>query len=229
MNIEEYGKKHIHFYIDDVPKMLTPYLKDKQKVLDLGCGDGNLLLSLRRRYPNSQLTGIDLSKARCEKLRSSKNNIRVICSDVTDIKSLKSNTFDIIISNQVIEHVTDDNKAVEEAYRLLKKKGVFYVSSVIKKKYGVYIYRVNGKFVLDPTHVREYKSKQSFLSLLINFRILGSKTSTIRYPLINLMLRLLKVKDSLFFVKYPVLTKLRVLRIIVPGWNLVEAVCQKNH
>lgn len=48
--------------------------------------------------------------------------------DVTEI-SLKKDIFDVVICNQVIEHVFDHQKVFNEAYRLLKPGGYFVVSS----------------------------------------------------------------------------------------------------
>ena len=54
---------------------------------------------------------------------------------------------------------------VNEIKRLSKSGGVIYVSSVIKKSWAIYKYKNNGKFVLDPTHEREYKNIDGFLNL----------------------------------------------------------------
>ena len=74
-------------------------------------------------------------------------------------KKSENEIFDVVISSQVIEHVSDDNELLKEIGRLLKSDGIAYISTVIKKWYGFYIYRNGGKFRLDPTHVKEYPSK----------------------------------------------------------------------
>ena len=51
-----------------------------------------------------------------------------ICSDIHNIKS-KSNYFDTVIATEVLEHVRDPKKAVNELYRVLKPKGVCILST----------------------------------------------------------------------------------------------------
>lgn len=50
--------------------------------------------------------------------------------DVIDIQKIKYETemFDIIICNHVLEHIPDDNAAINELYRVLNKGGIAYIS-----------------------------------------------------------------------------------------------------
>ena len=112
--------------------------------------------------------------------------------DVEKLDHIQDNTFDIAISSQVIEHVSNDVRMLKEVFRILKPNGYFYVSTVIKKWYGFWIYWKNG-FKLDPTHVREYGSSEEFLRLLkeSGFKIIKYKVYNVTYPLIDLMIRAL--------------------------------------
>jgi SAM-dependent methyltransferase len=47
---------------------------------------------------------------------------KIVKEDITNI-SFKNEYFDVIICNHVLEHVLDDNKAMLELYRVLKKDG----------------------------------------------------------------------------------------------------------
>ena len=46
-----------------------------------------------------------------------------IKADICDLP-IKDNTYDFILCNHVLEHVLDDNKAMSELYRVLKKDGI---------------------------------------------------------------------------------------------------------
>jgi len=46
-----------------------------------------------------------------------------IKADICDLP-IKENTYDFILCNHVLEHVLDDNKAMSELYRVLKKGGI---------------------------------------------------------------------------------------------------------
>lgn len=115
-----------------------------------------------------KIIGIDLSKERIKRLEYSCPFVKGLVSDVCNLAQIEDNSFDLVISSQVIEHV-DDTKILSNIYRIIKPRGYLYISTVIKKWYGCWIYWNNG-FKLDPTHVREYKSKEEFIDLLKNNR-----------------------------------------------------------
>jgi|TARA_B110000971_G_scaffold200715_1_gene218996 SAM-dependent methyltransferase len=59
-----------------------------------------------------------------------------IRADICDLP-IKDNTYDFILCNHVLEHILDDNKAISELYRVLKKDGVgiFQVPIDMKKEF----------------------------------------------------------------------------------------------
>ncbi|MBK9566010.1 MAG: class I SAM-dependent methyltransferase [Saprospiraceae bacterium] len=46
----------------------------------------------------------------------------VVQVDLMNLK-FKTNTFDLVICNHVLEHIDDDHKAIQEVYRVLKHNG----------------------------------------------------------------------------------------------------------
>ena len=167
-DFDKYSKEHIHFYGGSMRKLLVD-LVDKltpKSLADFGCGDGAILFGLQRKgllNRANSVIAIDLSETRLERVKKNIANVETICSDVCDVKQLKDNQLDLVICSQVIEHVDDDKKLLDEIYRVLKSGGYLYISSVVKRWYGWYFYRCNGKWALDPTHLREYSSSQNFV------------------------------------------------------------------
>lgn len=108
--------------------------KDK-KILDQGCGEGVWLAAFARYTPKDRIFGFDIDKDLVEKLQkqlekpNSKNqipkeNIKVSAAENLDFPD---NFFDIVFSNEVLEHVVDDKKAVEEVLRVLRPGGKFII------------------------------------------------------------------------------------------------------
>ena len=62
----------------------------------------------------------------CDVVQSSEHRVDVICQ--ANELAFEDATFDTILSTQVIEHVADHGGLISEAYRLLRKNGVFIVS-----------------------------------------------------------------------------------------------------
>ena len=239
----DFDKTHIHFYDVEIPNLLRKAVELKNSkefnIVDLGCGDGRLLFSLQANnlLKNSKkIFGIDISPIRIEKFKKILPQSDSLISDVCNLDIMEKESFDVIISSQVIEHVSDDDKMLKEIWKLLKPDGIAYISSVIKKRYGFYIYRVNGKIRLDPTHVREYSSGDEFSNLIKKnkFKILDIEIKPIRYPLIELLTRLLikvgfvteySIQKMYVEKKWMKITKKINLPII--GYRSVEVLCKK--
>ncbi len=75
------------------------------RVLDLGCGDGRLLLELSRRTP-AELYGADISAAAIEIAR--KNGPRATFQQMNLAEQTPTGAYDVIIMSEVLEHIEDD-------------------------------------------------------------------------------------------------------------------------
>ena len=245
MRWEEYAEEHPYFIDEDVVsdllEKLLKYLNELGKpfsIIDLGCGDDAILHALHSKgllKNASRIVGVDISEERIRRLRRFCPFAEGIVEDVCDLRRIPDSSFDVAISTQVIEHVPDDSKMLREVHRILKPNGYFYVSTVVKKWYGVWVYYEKGKgFKLDPTHVREYRSEQEFLDLLrrSGFDVVEFKSKGVKYPIMDPFLRLLmklgllKVSPDFYF-KHRVLRKLKRIRVLAIGYKIIEVVVGK--
>jgi 2-polyprenyl-6-hydroxyphenyl methylase/3-demethylubiquinone-9 3-methyltransferase len=101
------------------------------KVLDIGCGGGLACEFLAKQKAN--VSGIDLSlnsiKIAEEHARESLLQIDYQCG-VAEHLPYDENTFDVVVCFDVLEHVEDLSKVISEAYRVLKKKGLFFFDTI---------------------------------------------------------------------------------------------------
>ena len=100
------------------------------KVLELGCGWGRgveKILSVVDHY-----TGLDKNEPLINKLREAypKHDFQV--ADLPHLTAFKDNTFDYVLTFQVIEHINDDHKFLMEANRVLKPGGKIFLTTVNK-------------------------------------------------------------------------------------------------
>jgi|TARA_B100002003_G_scaffold240145_1_gene260361 ubiquinone/menaquinone biosynthesis C-methylase UbiE len=104
---------------DMVLKLLRTTKKDA-KVIDIGCAGGTTLKFLTKNG-FSNTSGIDLSSKAIKhcKSRGIKN---VTCQDATKT-TFKDNTFDTLVSSDVVQNIPDDSKALKEWHRIAKKGG----------------------------------------------------------------------------------------------------------
>jgi ubiquinone/menaquinone biosynthesis C-methylase UbiE len=106
-------------------KSLNPDLFGK--VLDIGCGAGNLLKSLREGNENAKFHGIDISPKLVEMAKSNNPEADIIVGDAENM-TYKSDEFDSIFMSEALEHMLDHKKSISEAFRVLKKGGKFVVT-----------------------------------------------------------------------------------------------------
>ncbi|PPR14939.1 MAG: hypothetical protein CFH33_01724, partial [Alphaproteobacteria bacterium MarineAlpha9_Bin3] len=87
-------KKSKGFYSEDILCM-KELIPSESKVLEIGCGNGNLLSSLKPSYG----LGIDISKEMIIKAKEKNNNLTFIEADIEDENSIKeiNEVFDFII------------------------------------------------------------------------------------------------------------------------------------
>lgn len=100
------------------------------KILDLGCGTGELLLSLSRQKNNHQLYGVDVSPAMVASARKKlPPEVMVQEADVHDLP-FSNNTFDYVLSTEAFHHYYDQGKALQEMKRVAKKSGRIIVVDI---------------------------------------------------------------------------------------------------
>jgi len=236
-DFNKYSKENIHFYSESTPSLLIDLVNklNPKSLADFGCGDGAILFDLQQRgllNKVNNIIAIDLSEVRLERVRKHIINAKTICSDVCNVKELKDNQLHLVICTQVIEHVEDDKKLLNEIYRVLRLGGYLYISSVVKKWYGWYFYRCDGKWVLDPTHLREYSSSTEFRDLLTDngFKILEQKLSLFKPSVGNAFYRLL-IKSGVVNEKKLRESKISgifsKIRIPIFGYYIIEVIAKK--
>ncbi len=231
MDIEEYSN-YTHFYSEEIPKTVKSILKKMKftSLLDAGCGDGCLLYAMKKSgfLKDKKVYAIDLSKKRVELSKKIDRGFTINIDNAENLSSIVDESIDFLVSTQVIEHV-DDEKMVKSIRRVLRKKGIAYISTVFKKWYGWYFYRNNGKWVLDPTHIREYSSDEQLLQFIESsgFKVIKNDKKQLFFPLLDFFIRRFGIKNRFFFegkfFKY-----LRKLKIPIIGYKKWELVIKKN-
>ncbi len=124
-----------------------------KKILDVGCGDGALTYSVA--LCGAEMTGIDTEalgiKLAEENVRSTGENVHCVFIVGSAYKlPFPDNSFDDVVSCEVIEHVDNPEKMVAEASRVLKPGGKFILTTP---------YRLT-EVPTDPNHVREYYPRE---------------------------------------------------------------------
>ncbi len=130
-------------------------IKKTDRVLDVGCGRGDLLNYIQNKTERAY--GIDISKgniAFAKKLLNKK--VKLSIQDITKKTKFKKDFFDIIILTDVIEHIPDKYALFFELKRILKKGGIIFIGTpnVVKLRnriaflFGKYPYTSEDRIVI---------------------------------------------------------------------------------
>jgi len=147
-----FGRK----YWDYRDKVIFKNIPENAKtIIDAGCGEGITLEKLRRLYPGRDIKGIDIIKENIEICQ--KFNLPVIEADICDLK-LRAESIDCCILSEVIEHLTDYEKALSEIYRVLKKGGrliIVFPNDTMFKLARLAMFQFK-EASYDPGHVKQW-------------------------------------------------------------------------
>jgi len=114
----------------EIDLAIKKHVKNSDKILDLGCGNGRLLLSLQKiDLKNIDYLGLDNSNKfikNNQELKKNNINIKFIQQDILNLQNLNNNTFDIIFMIASFNHIPSKElrqKVLNEIYRILKPNG----------------------------------------------------------------------------------------------------------
>lgn len=182
------------------------------KVLDVGCGYGALLAALSKK--GAIPTGIEINE---EVIISAKNfigaNINIIRGNSEKLP-FKNGAFDVVFLFDVIEHVKDPYKSIEECKRVLKPNGILYVEfTPYYSLVGHHLYDIiKWPIHILPTsmikwfihkNIKNIKMANYYWNLFISLNKLKiSRIQTMLKPYIRICER--------FIIKYPPLFELHL-------------------
>ncbi len=169
-----------HLYVTE-KAMLLMDLKPGQRVLDLSCGSGWATRLLAQRVAkdqqSGQVVGVDISGEMISLARESSReftNIEYVQASAESIP-LTSNRFDKILSVEAFYYYPDQDRALDEMYRVLAPGGELFIL--------INVYRENPSWKFWITHLpvdAHLRSATEYVQLLQAHGFAGVSATQIR-------------------------------------------------
>lgn len=137
---------------------------DATTVLEIGCGEGNFGYRLKERGARD-VWGVELAKPAAE--RAQRVLDRVLVGDIANlIDQLPADYFDLVVCNDVLEHMVDPFTVLDKLKSKISRRGVV-VSSIPNIRYYPVVYALlvhkaweyEESGILDRSHLRFFTVK----------------------------------------------------------------------
>ena len=157
--------KDTSYYEHTRPEMLPFIPKDAKRILEIGCGQATFSVQLLEDRINVEVWGVEPDKSAAKV--ASTRLFKVLTGVLDDtINDLPNNYFDVIIMNDVLEHLYYPWEDLKKLKNKLVKNGIT-VSSIPNIRYSKNIFKLifkkDWKYtesgILDNTHFRFFTKK----------------------------------------------------------------------
>lgn len=185
--------------------------------LDIGCSFGKLLYELKPHF--NRVEGIELNKVTCK--RGEELFGIEIFNEQLEKLNFPDNSYDVIILNQVIEHLNELNSIFKEIYRILKPRGILYIGCPNMDSWSMKIFREKHIHTYTIVHINMFdKKSMEFFAKSHNFSVRMNRVSNeLDISLIDLLFFLFNSKKFLHRFNYnPAITpiSLAIQLFLVP-------------
>jgi len=159
---EEFSQTRENLVWKDFDEIL-PYLKDKTRLADLGCGNGRLYKFIQEHNPNVNYIGIDNNENLLKNARN-KDKDRFIFGDLTEIP-LNMTSVDVAAAIASFHHLPSvklREKSLNEIRRVLKDDGVLIMTvwNLFREKYKKYVWKGYLRWLCT---LGKYDKKDTFI------------------------------------------------------------------
>lgn len=121
-------RQHANRTVEKHAWWFLPYLDPGMTLLDCGCASGSITVGLAKAVADGRVVGIDISdvevgraRARAEKEKVSNVSFAVGNAYRLDFPD---SSFDAVFGHNLLEHLSEPNRAIQEMSRVLKPGGV---------------------------------------------------------------------------------------------------------
>ena len=190
-------------------ELIIDLCRDK-KVLHLGCIDhplleiklnNNNLLHQKILNVAKELHGIDIDKEGIKILNEKYNIGNLFCENIENDEVILSSNYEVIVAGEILEHLNNVGKAMNNIYKYLSKDGLLIVTVPNALAFRIFFHTLRRRENIHPDHV-SYFSPYTIYNLLKRYYFRTYKIYSYSYPSTRIIIN--KIKSFIFqiFSKY---------------------------
>lgn len=172
-------------------------IEPNDKILDLACGTGDMIIAIKKRHPESKIFGADFSQ---NMLSISRKKVPYGMFSAADAHFLpyKNNSFNKITISFGFRNVADKDQGLKELYRVLENNGRLCIleltqpeNSLINFFYKLYfkkllpyiggIFSSKKAYTYLPDSVYNFPKRKQFLTMIENAGFKNIKFKTMLF------------------------------------------------
>lgn len=112
-----FGASQIEFALEDLVNI-------QGSVLEVGCGAGGMTKAIKYYRPDLDVMGIDISKKAINQARKDSSGVKFLKGNAYKLP-FKDKSLDAVLMFDLLEHLEDPKRSLNEIRRVLKPSGVF--------------------------------------------------------------------------------------------------------
>lgn len=158
------AKKLVNGFLDTAHAIFNAIPnKTIDKAVEVGAGEGHISQFILKSFNHSDIFLTDIYEARLEEAKKrlgTHPNITFQKEDICQL-SFTNESIDLLVCCEVLEHIPNYEKGLDEIYRVINKNG-YFVISVPREPLWRILNLVRGKYIKDfgntPTHINHWSS-----------------------------------------------------------------------
>lgn len=149
LNQEELSPpEFVNTRLEEITASFSSY-RDHNRLLDIGCGAGNLLQAARKNGWSAQ--GLDVSAGAVKHVRDL--GFEVFEGELQDA-AFPSQHFDVVTAAELLEHLIDPQPLLQEVARILRPGGLFWTTTPHARGLSGRVLGVKWRCVWPPEHLQ---------------------------------------------------------------------------
>lgn len=159
---------------DKIFEIILQEVREKENILDIGCGNCELAFFLAKKLKHINVVGIDLYNKEfsniIEKDRRKKvlNQVQCIEGDAANLHFLQKRSFDAVVSKYSLHEFQNPSAVLKEAFTTLNKEGKIIIVDFVRETLAD---RLWGEKYYSPEGIKKIVKRAGFQE--IKFQLLS--------------------------------------------------------